>query len=217
MKRIIGAIAATLAVLVLLALLPLRQVGSDEMAWTFQPGDYVWIVPDTTFKGDVVLMDDPLDPSRTVLRRVVALAGDKVKYEDGGLRVNGKRVRQNDMGERDSVQVYKEVIWSRPPARATNWFIQRVKRPVLWTLDGPVTIPSGHVYVMADSRDEALDSRWWGPVPTSALKGVVRARLGTADDWRGAVEWMRPIDQPSTAEVAADEAAEAAEAAEAGT
>jgi signal peptidase I len=205
MKRIIIAAISFTILAALVVLLPLRTVGSDEMAWTLQQGDLVWIVPGETFKGDIVLLDDPLDPGRTVLRRVIAMAGDKVRYEDGGLRVNGKRIRQSDMGARDAAQVFKEVIWSRPPARATNWLVQRVQRPVLWELTDPVEVPAGHVYLMADSRDEAVDSRWWGPVPADTLHGVVRARYGEADDWRGAIQWLRPVGQPSVSEVAAQD------------
>jgi len=205
MKRIIGIIVAVLFVAIVLALLPARRVGSDEMGWTYQKDDIVWILPGEVYKGDVVLVADPLDPERRVLRRVVALAGDKVRFEDGAVRVNGKRIRQKDMGLRDGVQVFKEVIWSRPPARATNWLVQRVNRPVLWETDGPIKVPDDHVYLLADNRDEAIDSRWWGPVPAASIQGVVRARYGTADDWRGAVQWLKPIDQPSVSEVAAAE------------
>lgn len=205
MKRIIIAVMIFVLLATLSVLLPMRTVGSDEMAWTLKQGDLVWVVPGETFKGDIVLLSDPLDPDRTVLRRVIALAGDKVRYEDGGLRINGKRVRQSDMGARDTAQVFKEVIWSRPPARPTNWLVQRVQRPVLWELSEAVEVPEGHVYLMADSRDEAVDSRWWGPVPTHQLQGVVRARYGEADDWREAFLWLRPIGQPSISEVAAQD------------
>lgn len=209
MRRIIGSIVGVLVLAAVLVALPVRTVGSDEMGWTYQPGDRVWILPGEVYKGDVVLLNDPLDPGRTVLRRVVALAGDKVRYEDGAMRVNGKRVRQTDMGERDGLLIHKEVIWSRPPARATNWLIQRVKRPVLWKRDEPVAVPADHVYLLADNRDEAIDSRWWGPVHVDAIRGVVRARYGQADDWRSALQWIKPIDQPSVSEVAAEAKAEA--------
>lgn len=209
MKRILAISVGVLVCALLVLILPLRRVGSNDMGWTFQEGDLVWVFPTTIYKGDVVVFTDPLDPQRTVMRRVVALAGDKVRYEDGTLRISGKRIRQTDMGMRGDVKIFKEVIWSRPPARATNWYIRRVDRPVLWTLDDPVTIPEGHVFVMADNRDEALDSRWWGPIPTDNIHGVVRARYGEPDDWRGALQWFKPIDQRSTEDAQAelDEAA----------
>ncbi|MDG1481356.1 MAG: signal peptidase I [Myxococcota bacterium] len=199
LKRILKILAVLVALLLVAVAIPMRTVGNDEMAWTLQSGDKIWVLPVSPLKGDVVLLDDPLDPDRTVLRRIVAVAEDKITYEDGTMKLNGKRVRQTDMGKGDiggrERRVFKEVIWSRPPARPTNWLITRlVDKPVSWKLDEKVEIPAGHVYLLADERDGAMDSRWWGPVPLEAIQGVVRARLGVADEWREAAQYLKPIE-----------------------
>jgi signal peptidase I len=38
----------------------------------------------------------------------------------------------------------------------------------------PITVPPGHWFLMGDNRGESDDSRFWGPVPTSWIVGVVR-------------------------------------------
>ncbi|MEL6350092.1 MAG: signal peptidase I [Myxococcota bacterium] len=201
MKRLMLILSALLCIGLAAVLIPIKTVAGDEMAWTLRAGDTVWIVPGTVFKGDVVLLNDPLDPDRTVLRRVVGMPGDKIRVEEGTFRINGKRVRQKDMNEGGSPPIWKEVIWSRPPARPTRWFVTYNEPKGTWSSDGPIPVPTGHVFVMADSRDVALDSRWWGPVPVDQIQGVVRARYGPADPQREtAFEFMRPIDQPSVAE-----------------
>jgi hypothetical protein len=47
-----------------------------------------------------------------------------------------------------------------------------------------VTVPEGHWYLLAEDRDGALDSRFWGPVPEAAISGVARLRVGGTDAWR---------------------------------
>ena len=39
---------------------------------------------------------------------------------------------------------------------------------------GPVTLPAGDYFVMGDNRDRSCDSRYWGPVPVSFVKGKGR-------------------------------------------
>lgn len=191
--RVLGlSVLGLLVVLVAAVLVPLRTVVGQDMAWSLQDGERVWIVPDRVRKADVVLLEDPLQPGRMVLRRVVALPEQKVRIDEGGVRVNGKRIRQTDMGEDGPHRIVKEVIWSRPPARANPYLTQRAELPVAWSSPGVVEVPEGHVYVLADNRDVALDSRWWGPVPDSAIQGVVRARWGTADTWRESWQLLLP-------------------------
>ncbi len=36
---------------------------------------------------------------------------------------------------------------------------------------GPITVPKGHIFVMGDNRYDSLDSRFWGYVEVSKVKG----------------------------------------------
>lgn len=182
-----------LLALAALAVLPMREVRGDEMAPTLAVGERVWVLPLPVLRGDIVSLDDPLDPGRVVLRRVVAEAGQKIRYEEGNIFIDGKRIRQQEMGHDEHYQFLKENIWSKPPARATAWLIRRRAENVRWEATEPYKIPEGMWFVMADDRDGALDSRWWGPVPDGAIHGVVRLRVGQEDEWRPQVQFMKPI------------------------
>jgi signal peptidase I len=187
--RLLLTLVALAVVVAIVAACFLRKVQSDEMAPTLLPGDLVWVLPLTPTRGDIVQLEDPNDPGRLVLRRVVAEPAQKVRFDEGGLRVNGKRVRQQEPVAVDGIVTAKETIWSKPPARATSWFVQKADREASWKTE-PYEVPADSWYVLSDNREWALDSRWWGAIPGGTVKGVVRARIGPKDEHRGPVTWL---------------------------
>lgn len=80
-------------------------------------------------------------------RRVVASAGDTVDIADGGLVVNG--ALQQEPGIFQKTERYQEGV------------------------DFPLTVPEGYVFVLADSRTGATDSRIYGCVKTEDTLGKV--------------------------------------------
>ncbi len=102
-------------------------------------------------RGDVVVFKFPQDPSRDFIKRVVGIGGDVVQEKNKQIYVNGKRL----------VEPYTQHVDDHiDPADVDprdNF--------------GPVTVPNGTIFVMGDNRDESYDSRFWGFVPLSAVKG----------------------------------------------
>ena len=131
---------------------PMR-VDSDSMAPTIASGDLLLVRHGTgpLRRGDVVAATSPLDDGLLV-KRAVALGGDQVSIEDGVLVVDGAAVCEPAID---------------PALLDGVWF-------------GPVTVPDGQVFLLSDSRDGSVDSRAFGPVPTSSLVGTVSARLWPA-------------------------------------
>lgn len=87
-------------------------------------------------------------------RRVVAVGGDVVDITEEGLKING--ALQQESGIYGSTRRYQEGI------------------------DFPLTVPKGQVFLLADSRENAIDSRIYGCVETKNTLGkimtVVRRR-----------------------------------------
>jgi signal peptidase I len=172
-----------------------RRVVDEDMAPSIAAEDWVWIVPGLPIqRGDVVRLVDPLDPERTILRRAIADGGKEVRFDEGGIRVGPKRIRQKDMGGDDTYTVLQETIWSKPPAKSTDWLIRkRSGASAAWTADA-VSVPEDHWFLVADDRDNAVDSRWWGPVPAAAIDGVVRLRWGPPSEWRHRAAYLTGTD-----------------------
>ncbi len=81
------------------------------------------------------------------VRRVVAVAGDTVDITEEGLAVNG--YLQQESG------IYTETL------------------PYTEGIRFPVTVGEGQVFVLADNRENAEDSRIYGPVDISSTRGTV--------------------------------------------
>jgi signal peptidase I len=99
--------------------------------------------------GEVVVFERPENPGVKYIKRVVAVGGDSIELRDGVLYRNGREVRES----------YLHI----PMPFGGN------SRNVPLSTLGP-----GLFYVLGDYRDNSLDSRHWGPLPTSSLRGRVQ-------------------------------------------
>lgn len=115
--------------------------------------------------GDVVVFRKP-DSAAPFLHRIVAGPGQSVEMRQGLLVIDGQSVARRALGSAPVAGV---------PARATE--IEETLasgaryRTYDLGLDGPFdnlpakTVPQGSWYLMGDNRDNAADSRAFGPVP----------------------------------------------------
>jgi len=126
---------------------------TGSMEPTLSVGDYI-IADFKYFKknelrgGDLAILQYPKDPTKLFVKRVIALEGEKIDIKD-------KQVYVNDEAITESYKVHKGIdmgeVW-RDNFEA-------------------VVVPSGHCFVLGDNRDNSMDSRAWGSVPMSSLKG----------------------------------------------
>jgi signal peptidase I len=151
-----GYAAVALAVLLASGLLPFQtiRIPSDSMTPTVAPGDHLLLDkrhPADVAVGDVVVVHDPLadgSADSLIVKRVIAVGGDSVGFEDGILVRNGRPVTE--------------------PYTAD--FLDGVYY-------GPDVVPPGMLYLLGDNRLDSVDSRQFGPVPLVAVVGRIDARL----------------------------------------
>jgi len=94
-------------------------------------------------RGDTVVFWYPADPTKSYIKRVIALPGDFVELREGTVYLNDRPL--------DEPYVPQEFRDHQNVAR--------------------LQVPSGHYYVMGDHRSSSNDSRTWGPVPRGAIYG----------------------------------------------
>lgn len=157
------------------------RVQSDGMNASLHKGDFVFVWPLEPQPGDIVLMQNPLWEEDSLLRRVIAIDGFISYDRNGTIVVDGQRISQQDMGTIKTHRIIQERIDTKK-GPSKKWCIQRLDEPILLEIEG-VHITQEHMFVLADRRDEEVDSRYWGEIPKSSILGVVVLRIGTPDSW----------------------------------
>jgi signal peptidase I len=94
-------------------------------------------------RGDVVVFRYPPDPSKSYIKRVIGVAGDRIRIDGGQVYVNGEAL--------DEIYV--------PPAYTDS-------RSYL-----EITVPRDSYFVLGDHRSMSSDSREFGPVNQSYIYG----------------------------------------------
>ncbi len=118
-------------------------------------------------QGDVIVFAYPGDPKKDFVKRVIALPGEKVAIRDRKIFINDKPITNP---------------WGFYAERGGPVMPSRLRRDKY----GPKVVPSNSLFVLGDNRDNSQDSRHFGFVDMSGLKGKVlyiywaknRSRIG---------------------------------------
>jgi len=121
---------------------------------------------DEPANGDVMVFIPPHE-DEYFIKRVIGIPGDRVRYENKRLYINGVEQKQEFLArippENPTLLVYRETVGGVEHLIQTNPF--RDDRVQEWV------IPEDHYFVMGDNRDQSSDSRYWGLVSEEAIVG----------------------------------------------
>jgi signal peptidase I len=122
--------------------------------------------------GDVIVFDYPRDLTKNFVKRLVGMPGDTVEMRDGVLFRNGARVNERyvEHSDQDFDSPEEEFHWQREYLVGPGLTMPGGYHPSRnnW---GPLVVPRKSYFVLGDNRDNSLDSRYWGFVPDSLVKG----------------------------------------------
>ena len=94
-------------------------------------------------RGDTVVFEFPIDPSKSYIKRVIGLPGDRIRIDRGQVYVNGQALEE-DYVEAD----YRDDLSKNE-----------------------VVVEPDKYYVLGDHRNSSSDSRMWGQVERKFIYG----------------------------------------------
>ncbi len=147
-----------------------------------------WSTPDL---GDVVIVTSPYDDV-DIIKRVVGVEGDRVAIRDGVVYRNGKPLTSDKAGTctDDKDRAYQEPTCVRKQEKLGD-HVYEVSHSSYFSYS-PMeerVVPEDHIFIMGDHRDRSNDSRNFGFVPHSRIKGTALA-IYYSGSWPN-VRWSR--------------------------
>lgn len=158
------------------------QIPSGSMLPTLEVGDFILVnkfayglrlpvvgtkvVPiDDPVRGDVMVFKYPEDGKTNYIKRVVGVPGDRVRYRNKTLYINGE-------------EVLTRFVARLPPVELRREQLGESKHEIFLTMDGRSgagegewVIPENQYFMMGDNRDNSNDSRFWGTVSDDLVVG----------------------------------------------
>jgi len=154
------------------------KIPSSTMEPTLLVGDHILVNKFTYYfkdpaRGDIIVFVYPMDPKKDFVKRVISLPGEEIQLRNRRLFINGREIEDpwGVYGERGRTLIPDHL---RP---RDNY--------------GPKVVPSSSLFVLGDNRDNSQDSRYWGFVERSKVKGKVSTIYFSWDRLTKRCRWER--------------------------
>jgi len=168
-------------------------------------------------RGEVVVFHPPHEPLKNYVKRVVGVPGDTLEMREKTLFVNGREVQENYVRhmDRSSDATHSDMRWQRNHLLADRSVrdqlygegvgafgddVRSFREDYRPSRDnwGPLLVPGSSYFVLGDNRDNSEDSRYWGFVDRSSIRGQPWRLYFSYDPsnrrgvpWLQAVRWER--------------------------
>lgn len=180
---LIGAIVAVCCILYAAAPFLLRtfvvqafKIPSGAMEPTLLVGDHILVdklpkTEDQIERGDIIVFPFPQDPRKDFIKRVVGLPGELIEIRDKVVYVNKSKLQEDY-----TIHTDKNIIPAGVRPRDNL---------------GPIRVPQNSLFVLGDNRDASFDSRFWGFIDLSKVKGKAIRIYWSWDKENSQVRWDR--------------------------
>ncbi len=113
-------------------------------------------------RGDIIVFQYPLDPSKSFVKRVIGVPGDTVEIRDQQTIVDGHLVRE------PYIRAPENAVYPR------------------------TVVPPGEYFVLGDNRNNSSDSRAWGMLPERDVIGLAWVSYWPPPRWAVVHEYRYP-------------------------
>ena len=164
-----------LGLLIIFVVIPFRMfiatpyiVSGASMSTTYETGHYLIInklfytQSGEVKRGDVLVVDSPVDEEKDYIKRVIGLPGETVKIKDGTVTIFSPTLPQAGL------------VLDEPYTKNQTTGTQTT------------TLGPEEYFLMGDNRQNSFDSRSWGPLPAANIQGEPFVRLYPF----GQIDWM---------------------------
>lgn len=179
--------ALILALFVRTFIVQAYKIPSESMKNTLLAGDHILVnkfiygisIPFTDVKlfakspehNDIIVFRYPKDESRDFIKRVIGVAEDTIEVKNQTVYVNGSMLYE-------AYTIHNRTVLPPPYNYPRDDF-------------GPVRVPENKLFVMGDNRENSQDSRFWGFVDISKVRGEAFIIYWSWNKKRYAVRWNR--------------------------
>ncbi|MGD0296068.1 MAG: signal peptidase I [Bryobacteraceae bacterium] len=123
--------------------------------------------------GDIIVFRYPPDISKTLVKRLIGMPGDRIRIANGVVYRNGQRLNEPYVYHKYAYDpALDNFPW--PCCRPVKEDLARKEQDEMVNQNvssGEVIVPENHFFGMGDNRDNSSDSRYWGFIPRENIIG----------------------------------------------
>lgn len=137
------------------------------------PGHWGWLIPYRPVSRDsIVVFHFPVNPSEDLVKRVIAVPGDRIRIAGQAVYLDGARQHNPHAYFEKSYQTafadqFPSLVYTDPGVNMHWW--EEMKK---YIDQGQLLTPPDSYFVLGDNRNDSRDSRYWGFVPRNNIVGM---------------------------------------------